>query len=154
MKKILCFLFVLSGCTFVKNKSIDCNNFDVNINTKLYTNPVFLVNLKREITHKLNPLKNENSSNICYIDVNVRNISHSSLTNVEGATSRENINTKVAFSLKINNNIVIQNSFISFFFGKSKEGSRYSNYKNEQKIEDDLVENIANEIYKDIITNL
>lgn len=154
MKKFFLFLLVLSSCSFVSNNKIDCNRFDVNINNKLFNSPLFFVNLKKEIVYKLNPLKNEESNNICIVEISINSISYDSLTNAAGATSRTNVDTRTNFSFKIGDKKIIQNSFLSIFYGKNEEGSRYSNYKNEYKTEEELAKNIANEIYKEIVTTL
>lgn len=154
MKKFFWFFLILSACSFARNNPINCNSFDVNIQNKLFHKPLFFANLKREIIYKLNPLRNENSSNVCVIDVSINNVSYDSLTNAVGTTSRTNVNTRVNFSFKIGDKDVLKNSSISVFYGKNEEGSRYSNYKNEEKTEEELAKNIANEIYKEIVVNL
>lgn len=153
MKKILLlFLLFCISCVVIINKKLDCNSLDIVINNKLYNNPLSIVNLKMAIVSKLTPLLNNNSTNVCTINLTINDYVYELGLSSVGSATRENVKTNTNFKFLKNNEIVFTDS-INLFYGKNVNKQRYSNYKKEKKIENDINEQIASEIYKTIILN-
>lgn len=139
-------LCLLVSCKSVQiTKSIDCGAFNVNIENNSVNDLYFANRLKNKISEKIVILQNQQSKNICKINISYKRTEKDTLISSSGTTTDKNIkyNVKITFndnknSKKVKEKIIFYNTNVSDY--------KYSEKVKNEKEEQNVVEKISNEV--------
>lgn len=154
MKKYLLIItFFIIACVSINKQTLDCEKFEIEIQEKLYNKPLASNNLKKQILNKLNLINKKTSNNSCKIVLNIKTEVHEFDDDISNIVNRENIKIYVNYEFFLNNNSKFKDK-ITIFYGRNILNQRYSDYKKTESIESNIIEYIANEIYKGVLINM
>lgn len=156
---LVLFQLMLVSCKSLLNgdfATLNCGQFVVKFSDESLEKKIFFSDLKQSLENKLKLITKKETTpnyiNKCELYISVNDNKFPSMISNDGDISRENHNININYTLMAGSKKISKQ--LGLFYGTSISEYKYSNYIKNGKENKNNIENIAGDIFLDIIKQL
>ena len=150
---ILFLTFILISCVR-NNNNLPCSDFNIKVVGGSIDNNLFLSKLSKNLKNKLQLLKNNNSKNICEVNINFSSNTYSTIIDESGYTGRKNFKLDLGYDVNIKDKKIASRKNIVLFYGANISDNYYSEYVYGQKRKDNDLNILTEKLFYYIAEDL